>query len=205
MPDVRIESIDYADGQAAGVPFTVEVEVNNLETVAPLYGSPALCSKGVFSPDGHKIEVTLIVERGFSEVWRETKSGCAPVQAFSQALGGNARIEFEPQLPAGDYTLRAKVEAMPNGSDSSDSKTLTVRGDTSGLDGGSDGSGGGGWNLGDVLDDSDGSNSGGTLADVLDLPDFGKAEVYLWIVLLIALLYAFGQGFDVDVGGGSSS
>lgn len=201
MADVRIASIDYADDQAAGVPFSVSVEVNNKETVAPIWPSPALCSKGVWAPDGHKIEVTLIIERGFTEAYRETKDGCAPVQAPSQVLGGNGRVEFQPQLPAGDYTLRAKVKAMPSGSDTSDSKTLTVRGDTSGLDGGSDGSGGGsGWDLGDVVDDDD--DSGGTLADLLDLPDVGKIEVYLWVVLLITLLYAFGQGFDVDVGGG---
>lgn len=190
MPNVEIAAIRYDDTQPEAQPFTVRVEVENHETVAPILNREALCSQSAASKDGHRVEVTLTIRSGNRVVYEETKEACAVINGgpVENTYLPNAEPEFRVDgLDAGEYSMQAEVTAIAaSGSDASDSYGLAVeegRDSLNDSDGESD--------TGDLLG---GGGDGGTVT----LPDAGsggglglgeKADAAMLVAGLLAVAW----------------
>lgn len=214
MADIELTDLKADSEQSPGTPFPVSVSVENNETVAPAWGAEALCSDGVLAPDGHKVDVTFTVRGANSGdvIKEESTQVCATVEQPSNVLG-DTRAEVRLSLPEGRYTVEAYGEVPgAGGSSSAQPKSVTV---TSG-----------GVPEGDEESETDhqytpiwdglptdgNNNEGPDLPtpdpgdDPLGLNPFGDvdASVLVWVLIAIAALWAFGQGFDVDLGSGGT-
>jgi hypothetical protein len=209
MADITLSNITFETPQQTETPFPVSVSVENNETVAPVYGAEALCSNGVFAADGHKVDVTVRVRDSSTGqvVQEKTTQVCATVEQPSN-VAGDTTAEVTVSVPSeGQYSVEAEgVVPGAGGSDTAQPKTLTVGTPDDGP-----------LPTGEEDTETDGQHVpifGGLPDDSsLDLPDAPTGEdalgvdpqMVLWVLLAIAALYAFGQGFDVNLGGASSA
>ncbi|MDG5778202.1 hypothetical protein VB773_01430 [Haloarculaceae archaeon H-GB2-1] len=178
MADLRVRAVEYSTPQSAGTPFPIEVRLNNLESTAPFWGDAYCESSGT---GGHKADVTLsVLSPDGSEVFNRTRETCIPVNSFDHLGGANQIEEFSLDLPEGEYTVSAEVDAKHvSGHDQTQPQTLTVESGTSGLPDGSDPQTGGGLPWGG----SDSEDNDGPLAAVDDL------KLLLGGILLLLVLY----------------
>ncbi len=177
MADIQLFDLEFHAEQTTGARFPVTVAVENNETVAPLIGSPALCSAGVLSPDGHTVEVTFTVRNAAGEVVKEkTEQECATVEQPSNVAGETrARITLALDEP-GEYTIEAEAHVPhAGGHASAQPKSLSVERDPSGVPGG------------------DEEADRGTDWGLPQLPSLGdQTSVILVLLVVIAILGAIG-------------
>ncbi|MFC6785089.1 hypothetical protein ACFQFH_20100 [Halobaculum halobium] len=186
MADVRVRRVEFEGPAAAGVPIPIRVGVNNNETAAFSWEEKTCNTGGEY---GHKTDVTLVIRDAAGEkVFDETVRECVPRNRVGQMLGANAAVEFDPELPAGEYTVEATVSVIKEErTHSSTPRSLTVEEDSSALPGGDDPGGsnpfGGG---GDDQSDDGGNNPFGGSGDALGLPN---SKVVLALVALLAIAW----------------
>jgi hypothetical protein len=108
MADIELHDLEAVSEQSPGTPFPVSVGVENNEAVAPIYGAEALCSAGVFSPDGHRVEVTFRLRDGAGDtVDTATTEVCATVKQPSNVAGETrAEVDLEAST-SGEYSIEA--------------------------------------------------------------------------------------------------
>ncbi|AXG09474.1 hypothetical protein [Haloplanus rubicundus] len=129
MADIPITSVEFADSWAPGTIQSVDVKIDNKETMAPAGWGPAVCSSDGIWNSGHMTDVTLIIEDpSGAVVWERTKGECIPAERPTTAGGPNATVHFEPSIStAGEYAVIAEVQVRGNnGFDRSDRYPLTV-------------------------------------------------------------------------------
>ncbi|MEA5388338.1 hypothetical protein VB779_15700 [Haloarculaceae archaeon H-GB11] len=154
------------------------MKLNNLEVNAPFWGD-AYCEAN--GKGGHRADVTLTIRRpDGNEVVERTRETCIPVNSFDEMGSANRTEAVEVDLPAGEYTVSAEVEAIGvDGYDQSNPQTLTVESGTGGLPDGTDSQDGGGLPWGG----SDSEDTDGPLGAVDDI------KLLLGGILLLLVLY----------------
>lgn len=207
MTQVFATGIEVDSQQAANQPFEATAKVNNRETVGPFTG-PAVCpGDSLIGSSGHLSDVTLTATNSHGTVvWEETKTKCIPIEGQDNIIGPSARVNFNLDLPAGEYTFQAAVSARGESrTDRSDTIQLTVEGDNSSLPTGDDRSD---VDIPFTGDDGDGGSSGGgsdsggdILAWVLN-----NQQKAAGILLLLAFLAVAGPyaNLAASATGGSS-
>jgi hypothetical protein len=164
MADVRITAVETADSWAPGTTHSVDVKIDNKETVGPVGWGSVVCPSDGFVNDGHMTDVTLRIRSAAGGVvYERTKGECIPVERPSTSFGPNATIHFEASIPSsGNYTIEAELQVRgDNGSDQSDTYPLTVG--SGGSETPQDGDTGGAGLFPDVGESVDPSDPLGTL------------------------------------------
>jgi hypothetical protein len=185
MANVEITAVDFAGPWSPGAMQSVDVAIDNKETVGPAGWGPVACSSDGLVNDGHMTDVTLRIEDAATGVaaYEETKGECIPVERPSTAFGPNATVHFSPSLPAGEYVVRAELQVRgDNGTDRSDSHPLTV--EAGGATQPPDGEDGRGGLLPGVGDGSDGIDLSDPLGSAADNPAIAAVGVILMLILL---------------------
>jgi hypothetical protein len=130
MANIEITAVEFAESWAPGSSQSVDVKIDNHETVGPIGWGDVVCPSDGTVNDGHMTDVTLRIEDATTgvSVYEETKGECVPVERPSTSFGPNATVHFSPSIStAGDYVVRATLQVRGNnGSDTSDSYPLTV-------------------------------------------------------------------------------
>ena len=182
-PNVNIRSLEAAD-TAAGTPAQFTVEVNNRETVTPLFG-PAACGGVIGSSQGHKTEVSIEVRDSAGRVIDESSQEvCAP----GEQIGNEVTVEFDAETgDPGEHTGTAATRVGRNEleSDTAGPVSFDVADDAGDLP---SSDGGGGAGLPDLPDPGDNDSP----LD-LGLPS-GKALVAVAALLAVAWLADSAEG-----------
>jgi len=135
VANIEITGVDLANSWAPGATQSVDIHIDNHESVGPVGWGPVTCGDGWVN-NGHMVDVTLRIRNSTTGtvVFEETKGECIPVERPSTAFGPNATVSFEPSVSeTGTYTVRADLQARGNnGTDQSDTYPLRVE------DGGAD-------------------------------------------------------------------
>jgi hypothetical protein len=130
VANIEITGVDLLTSWAPGATQSVDVHVDNHETVGPVGWGPVVCDSDGIVNDGHKVEVTLRIRDSTTGtvVWEATKSECIPVERPSTSFGPNATLSFAPSVTeSGSYTVRANLQVLGNnGGDQSDTYPLQV-------------------------------------------------------------------------------
>ncbi|WP_251327919.1 hypothetical protein [Haloplanus pelagicus] len=130
MANIEITAVEMTNSWATGVPQSVDVKIDNHESMGPAGWGPVVCpSDGIWNA-GHMTDVSLRIEDADTGavVWSATKPTCIPVERPSTSLGANAIVHFEPSVDSsGNYVVSAEVQVRgDNGKDTSDLYPLTV-------------------------------------------------------------------------------
>ena len=130
MANIEITAVEMSNSWAPGAPQSIDVKIDNHESLGPIGWGPVVCPSDGSVNSGHMTDVSLSIVEATSgvEVWSETKGECIPVERPSTSFGANAMVHFEPTVTApGDYVVTAEVAVRgDNGTDTSDRYPLTV-------------------------------------------------------------------------------
>jgi len=130
VANIEITAVEMADTWATGASQSVDVKIDNHESVGPVGWGPVVCSSDGIWNTGHMSDVILRIEDADTGtvVWEASKGKCIPVERPSTSLGANATVHFEPSVDsAGTYVVTAEVQVRgDNGTDTSDRYPLTV-------------------------------------------------------------------------------
>lgn len=200
MADVRVRRLEFEGPAPANQPFPIQVVVNNLETTAASWQENT-CSD---PQPGHRTDVTVVVRDGAgNEVYSETKRRCIPRNRVFEMLGGNARVEFRPELDPGEYVVEAQVSVINESrTHSASPRSLTVSGSADSIPSGDDPGGGdpfGGG--GDDQSDDGGSPFSGNGGGGDPLGDFGlgigTSNVLVGVIVLALLAWLASSTSEV--------
>jgi hypothetical protein len=175
-PNVNIRSLDAGD-TAAGTPAQVTVEVNNRETVAPLFGR-ASCND--FQAKATRTEVSIEVRDGSGQVVETaSKEVCAPVEGLSNEVN----VEFDADTgDPGEHTVTAATRVVGNEleSDTAGPVSFDVADDAGDLPSSDGGGEDDQFNLDDRIPGGDGDGDG-----PLDIgPDLPSTDLIIGLVVL---------------------
>lgn len=130
MANIEITGVDLANSWAPGATQSVDVHVDNHESVGPVGWGPVVCPSDGIVNDGHMVDVTLRIRNSTTGtvVFEKTKGECIPVERPSTAFASNATVSFSPSVSSeGSYTVRASLQVRGNnGTDQSDTYPLRV-------------------------------------------------------------------------------
>lgn len=130
MANIEITGVDLVSSWAPGMTQSVDVHIDNHETVGPVGWGPVVCDSDGIVNDGHKADITLRIRDSTTGtvVWEATKSECIPVERPSTSFGPNATVSFAPSVSdSGSYTVRVDLQVLGNnGNDQSDTYPLQV-------------------------------------------------------------------------------
>jgi len=180
MANIEITAVEFADSWAPGATQSVDVRIDNHESLGPAGWGPVVCGSDGLVNSGHMTDVTLRIESaGGTTVYEETKGECVPVERPSTAGGPNATVHFEPAVSVGDYNVSAELQVRGNnGFDSSDLYPLTVSESGSETPPEGDTGGGGLWSGSPDIDPSD------PVGSISDNPMLAAAAALAVLVLL---------------------
>jgi len=128
VANIEITGVDLANSWAPGATQSVDVHVDNHESVGPAGWGPVTCGDGWVN-NGHMVDVTLTIRDSTTGVVvEETKGECIPVERPSTSFSPNATVSFSPSVSeTGTYTVRAELQVRGNnGTDQSDTYPLRV-------------------------------------------------------------------------------
>lgn len=183
----RVE-IENEGELATNTPFTVNVPVENHNTLGPVLGG--CVNSGV---EGHKVRVRLNIEHAQgATAWSGSQTVCAPIQS---TLAPNVRARFTPELEeSGEYIVRAYVQQVNGASeDTSEAHRIQVSDDVSTIPlGGTEGQSEDTAATGQDGSPLGGGSGSGVLAWVMN-----NQQQAATILLVLAFLYVAGPFAEV--------